>query len=78
MGLGLGVAREGNPVYHGLGMLAFIGIKVLLVPLLLYIAWSAWSLKPIWVRRSFQATSAFLLLVVLNNAIQVSLGLAWN
>lgn len=78
LGLNAGVVGEANPVYRGLGLWGFLGIKTLAIPVLLYVAHTAWMLRPDMVKVGFRVASAFLLLVVLNNAVQIGLGLSWS
>lgn len=76
-GISLGVVGEANPIYQRIGLTGFIGLKILVVPILLYLAHTAWIARPSWVRTGFHVSAALLLLVVLNNAVHIGLGLAW-
>lgn len=77
-GLTLGVVSEANPIYHEWGLIGLLSIKTVAVLALLYLAKTAYSLKPRIIRYGFYASSAFLLLVVLNNTVHVALGIAWS
>lgn len=77
MGLYYGVVGEANPIFAHLHPLAVPLLKLAAVPVLLYVANTAWMVSPRVTRIGFHLSVTFLLLVVLNNTVQVGLGLAW-